>query len=215
MTITPSPTIAALEDRLRTVLPTDVDHASIRLWDEQGEYLTVRRNELDPVSTTVDIGVMVSIWDGGGLGYSATSDLSEPGLQAAVDRARHWASLTAGVAVMETPTLGHPVGEYASMVEIGWDEVPLSDRIDLIRHQSQLLGIDERIVDWSASLARRDVNTLLLTHAGGRVEQQYRFVYPNLRATANEGSNTQTRTFGGRAFCGQGGAEVLGRYGFG
>jgi predicted Zn-dependent protease len=40
-------------------------------------------------------------------------------------------------------------------------------------------------------------------------------VYPSLNATANEGTNTQTRTFGGHAFCGQGGAEVLGRYGFG
>ena len=215
MTITPSPTVVALEDRLRDALPVDVDHATIRLWDEQGEYLTVRQNELDPVSSTVDIGVMVTIWHGGGLGYAATSDLSEGGLRDAVDRARHWASVTAGVVAMDTPSFGHPVGEYSSVVEIGWDEVPLGDRIDLIRQQSRLLGIDDRIVDWSASLARRDVNTLLLTNGGGRVEQQFRFVYPNLRATANEGSNTQTRTFGGRAFCGQGGAEVLGRYGFG
>lgn len=215
MTITPSATTVALENRLQAALPTDVDHATIRLWDEQGEYLSVRQNQLDPVSSSVDIGVMVTVWNGGGLGYAATSDLSESGLQSAVDRARYWASVTAGVAVVDTPTLGHPVGHYASTVEIGWDEVPLGDRIDLVRHQSQLLGIDERIVDWSASLVRRDVDTLLLTNGGGRVEQQFRFVYPNLRATANEGSNTQTRTFGGRAFCGQGGAEVLGRYGFG
>jgi len=56
---------------------------------------------------------------------------------------------------------------------------------------------------------------VLLTNGGGRIEQQFRFVYPGLRATANEGANTQTRTFGANAFCGQGGAEVLGRYGFG
>ena len=36
-----------------------------------------------------------------------------------------------------------------------------------------------------------------------------------MRATANEGTNTQTRTFGANAFCDQGGAEVLGRFGFG
>ena len=34
---------------------------------------------------------MISIWDGGGLGYAATADLSDAGLAAAVERARHWA----------------------------------------------------------------------------------------------------------------------------
>jgi len=104
-------------------------------------------------------------------------------------------------------------------VEITWDTLPLDDRIGLLQQQSRLLGIDDRIVNWGASLVRRDVDQLLLTRsrvgATGRIEQRFRFVYPSLQATANEGTNTQTRTFGGHAFCGQGGAEVLGRYGFG
>ena len=68
-------------------------------------------------------------------------------------------------------------------------------------------------------LVRRDVDQLLVTVSRdggtGTIEQRFRFVYPGLAATANEGTNTQIRTFGGHAFCGQGGAEVLGRYGFG
>src|SRR4029077_14723035 len=67
----------------------------------------------------------------------------------------------------------------------------------------------------NASLVKREVDTLLLTSAGGRIEQRFRFVYPGLKAVANEGINTQTRTYGAGAFCGQGGAEVLGRHGFG
>src|SRR4029077_13747479 len=67
----------------------------------------------------------------------------------------------------------------------------------------------------NASLVKREVDTLLLTSAGGRIEQRFRFVYPGLRAVANEGTNTQTRTYGAGAYCGQGGAEVLGRHGFG
>ncbi len=215
MTVTASATIAALEDRLRAALPTDVHHASIRLWDEHGEYLTVRQDQLEPVTTTVDVGVMVTVWDGGGHGYAATSDLSERGLADAVDRALAWTRATAGLGVVADPPLAHPVGTYSSPVEIGWEELPLGDRIDLLNQQSRLLGGDDRVVDWAASLVRRDVDTLLVTSEGGRVEQHFRFVYPNLRATANEGSNTQTRTFGRNAFCGQGGVEVLGRYGFG
>jgi predicted Zn-dependent protease len=215
MALTTSPSVLALEERLLAVLPRDVDYASIRLWDEHGESLAVRQNELEPLTTAVDIGVMVSVWVGGGHGYAATSDLSDRGLEEAVERARFWAAVTADAGIVSEPPLGHEVGEYASPVEVTWDDMPLSDRIDLIQRQSQLLGIDDRIVDWSASLVRRDVDTLLLTNEGGRIEQQFRFVYPGLRATANEGSNTQSRTFGSSAYCGQGGVELLGRYGFG
>jgi len=92
-------------------------------------------------------------------------------------------------------------------------------RLDLLQQQSRLLAIDDRIVNWGASLVRRDVDQLVLTRSSngdsGRTEQRFRFVYPSLSATANEGTNTQMRTFGAHAYCGQGGAEVLGRYGFG
>ncbi len=206
------------EDRLRAALPDDVDHAAVRLVDERSEHLSVRRNELEPVFNEFDTGVMISIWNDGGLGYAATSDLSEAGLAAAVERARYWARITAGAMVTTAAPTGHASGTYHSPVEVGWDTLPLDDRLELLHQQSRLLGIDDRIVNWGASLVRRDVDQLVLTRSprgDGRIEQRFRFVYPSLVATANEGTNTQTRTFGGHAFCGQGGAEVLGRYGFG
>jgi predicted Zn-dependent protease len=204
-----------LEERLRRALPTDVDHASARLVDERSEYLTVRRNQLEPIFNEFDTGVMIAIWNRGGLGYAATADLSDAGLAAAVERAGHWASVTAGTMVASTPPDDHATGTYVSPVEVSWDTLPLDARLDLLQQQCRLLGTDDRIVDWRASLVRRDVDQLLVTSGGARIEQRFRFVYPSLKATANEGTNTQTRTFGGHAFCGQGGAEVLGRYGFG
>ena len=116
---------------------------------------------------------------------------------------------------MTTPPSDHAIGEYRSPVEVDWETLPLDDRLELLHQQSRLLGIDDRIVDWNASLVKRDVDTLLVTSGGGRIEQRFRFVYPGLKAVANEGINTQTRTYGAGAFCGQGGAEVLGRHGFG
>ena len=208
-----------LEDRLRAALPPDVDYASARLVDERTEHLTVRRNELEPVFNEFDTGVMISIWNAGGLGYAATTDLSEAGLAAAVDRARYWAGVTAGAMVTTEAPSSHATGTYASPVEVTWDTLPLHDRLELLHQQSRPLGIDDRIVNWGSSLVRRDVDQLLVTTSNdgdaGRIEQRFRFVYPSLHATANEGANTQTRTFGGHAFCGQGGAEVLGRFGFG
>ncbi len=208
-----------LEDRLRAALPTDVDYASARLVDERTEHLSVRRNELEPVFNEFDTGVMISIWNGGGLGYAATTDLSPAGIAAAVDRARYWAGVTAGAMVTTAAPTSHATGTYTSPVEVTWDTLPLNDRLELLHQQSRLLGIDERIVNWGSSLVRRDVDQLLITSSksgdAGRIEQRFRFVYPSLHATANEGTNTQTRTFGANAFCGQGGADVLGRFGFG
>ncbi len=213
-----------IADRLKAALPTDVDYASARLFDERSEHLTVRQNNLEPIFNEFDTGVMISIWNDGGLGYAATADLSDAGLAKAVERARHWAGVTAGHLVGTdagtiAPPPHHPTGSYQSPVEVSWDSMPLDDRLELLHQQSRLLGIDDRIVDWSARLTRRSVDTLLVTAGkdGQRdaVEQRFAFVYPGMRATANEGVNTQTRTFGANAFCGQGGAEVLGRFGFG
>ena len=208
-----------IADRLRAALPTDVDYASVRLVDERSEHLTVRQHELEPIYNAYDTGVMISIWNEGGLGYAATADLSDAGLARAVAAARGWAAITAGSMVTTTMPSDHPTGTYTSPVEVSWDTLPLSDRLELLQQQSRLLGIDDRIVDWEASLTRRDVDTLLITAGSngesGHVEQRFSFVYPSMEATANEGINTQIRTFGGNAFCGQGGAEVLGRFGFG
>jgi predicted Zn-dependent protease len=206
--------IAVLEERFRRALPDDVEFASIRYVEERGEDLSVRQGVVQPVRTTFDAGAMVTVWHGGGAGYAATSDLTEAGLAAAVGEARRWARVTAGISVLAAPPLAHPVGEYESPVERAWTG-PLSERIDLLRHHDARLDIDPRIVDRAAGLRRCDVEVLTVTNGGGRVRQRFHHVFPDLRATANDGSNTQTRTFGRGAFCGQGGMEVLDRYGFG
>lgn len=205
---------AHLEAALVAALPADVDYASARLVTERSEALSVRRGELEPVVNGFDRGVMITVWHQGGLGYGATGDLSPAGLAAAVDAARHWARRTAGYGMLDDVPLGHGVGSYASPVQTPWTP-DLGDRIDLLHRQAARLAVDDRIVDWEASLMRRHVTTVLLTNGGGRIDQRFDFVYPSLRATANDGPRTQTRTHGAGAFNGQGGMEVLDRYGFG
>jgi predicted Zn-dependent protease len=207
-------TLTQLESRLRAALPTGVDYASVRFSEARGEFLTVRRGVVEPVTTTLDVGAMITVWAGGGHGYAATSDLSPAGLSAAAARAAEWAAHTAGRSVVETPPFDHPTGSYHSPVDQPWDDTTLSDRIDLLRQADSKLKIDDRIVDWSATIGRLDTDTLILTSGGGRVEQRTRNTYPGIAVTANEGSNTQTRTHGHGAFVGQGGREVLSRHHF-
>ena len=211
--------IEQLEGRFRTSLPTDVDYASLRFSEARGEHLSVREGVLEPVSTSLDVGVMITVWAGGGHGYAATSDLTAAGLSEAVDRAKRWAAVVAGRGVLSEPPLDHPVGSYSSTVEQSWADTTLDDRVSMLfAADARLQGLDgspdERIVDRSAGLDRIDTDSLLLTSGGGRVEQYIRNTYPSLSVTANEGSNTQRRTHGRGSFVGQGGREVMHRYGF-
>jgi predicted Zn-dependent protease len=53
-----------------------------------------------------------------------------------------------------------------------------------------------------------------LTAGGGRVEQKLTFLVPHVEVAANDGTDTQYRTLGGRGFCRQAGWELLENVGF-
>jgi predicted Zn-dependent protease len=197
-------------ERFRAVAPA-VDFCSLRFMQTRSSYLSVRQNILQPVSTAEDIGAMITVIDKGGLGYAGTSDVTESGLRRAAEHARSWAQRSAGHSVVDFSTVAQPRphGTYISPVQLSWHDVPLSDKIDLLRSTSETLKNDERIADWEASLWHTESDTLFVTADGGRVHQVFSYVVPMLSATANAGAETQTRTFAGRGYCRQGGLEVL------
>ncbi len=193
-----------------------VDFCSLRYVRERSEYLAVRQDVLQPVATSEESGAMLTVYDGGGTGYAATSDLSLSGLRHAAAQAHAWARLSARQSMMDFSQLivAPPHGEYTSVERQPWHSVPLSEKIDLLRAECARLKTDDRIVDWEASLWYTAIDTLYLTADGGQVEQRFRYLVPMLSATANAGAETQTRTFGGRGYCRQGGLEILDHVGF-
>jgi predicted Zn-dependent protease len=198
-----------IEKRFRQAAPAG-EYCSLRVVRERYEILSVRQNVPQPVQSSEDLGGMVTVAAGGGVGYAATADLSAGGIQRAIDEAADWARRTAGVSLFAEPAgWTHPTGEYVGPVASPWESTSLADKLDLLVTQGRRLRLDERIVDWEASLWGIWWEQLQLTGAGGRVAQQCSFVVPFLRATANEGADTQTRSLGGRGYCRQGGLEVL------
>ena len=208
--------IDRLENTFRKVLPK-ADFCSLRFVREEQEVLGVRRDVPEPIQRWIDVGAMVTVIDGGGLGYAATSDLSEKGLALATERALSWARMSSKAAVTDFSSLSlpAPVGEYEGPCEIPWESVPLKEKFDLLTELSRRLKRDARIIDWGSGLWRTQTETLYLTSHGGRVRQKFDFLVPALSATANRKSETQTRSFGGlRENCRQGGLEVLDHVGF-
>lgn len=204
-----------LVERFRDLAPR-VKFCSLRLVHSRSEYLSVRQNILQPVSTSEDVGAMVTVIDGGGLGYAGTSDLTETGLRRAIEHAHAWARSSAGRSVVDFSIVPfpQPTGEYLSPVRTAWEAIPLSEKIDVLKTECQRLKIDERIVDWDASLWNTASDTLYVTADGGQAQQRFRYIVPMLSVTANAAAETQSRTFAGRGYCRQGGWEVLRQSGF-
>jgi predicted Zn-dependent protease len=194
----------------------DVDFWSLRLVAEYDETLSVRRDVVRPPRSGEDVGAMITVGDGGGVGYAATCDLTADGLRAAADRARVWAHRAAATG-MGAPLARPPAlrGEYATAARVPWRSVPLGDKLDLLRRECARLKTDDRILDWEAALWHTEVDSLFVTSDGGSLRQRFEYLLPMLSATANAAVETQTRTFGGHAYAQQGGLEVLERVRFG
>jgi len=205
----------AVARRFRSVKPA-VDFCSLRIVKERKEMLSVRQHVLQPAEEHIDQGGMVTVLHRGGLGYAATSDLSQAGLEAAIERAKTWAELCADRAVFDfrKVPVSHAKGTYESPVQQPWDDVALSDKIDLVMSESQAVPQDERLVDWETSLMFLEVETLYLTTDGGHIQQRLHHLSPGLAVVANKGGDTQLRSLGMRGFSQQGGWEVLERVGY-
>jgi predicted Zn-dependent protease len=215
--LTDSPLRAAAQ-RFLALVPAGVQ-ATVRLYREKSETVSVRRGVLEPLSAQDDLGAMVTVLDGG-LGYAATSDLSTSGLRAALDRARLWAQQTAGKTVTDFAAVQQfqpgfaPKGQFHHQARQSWFGTPLADRIALVKDQEARLAVDSRLVDRQASLWGLSVDTLLVSAAGADIEQSYDLLVPYLQAVASDGRETTLRSLGGRGSCRQGGLESLGDTGF-
>jgi predicted Zn-dependent protease len=183
---------------------------------ERSELVHVRQGILQPVQYREDVGAMVTVVHKGGLGYGATTDLSAAGLKHAASEALSWAARSAGKAVTDFSKipLPRPSGDYESPVRERWDSVPMADKIALLKNECARLKTDDRIVDWQTGLWHADWETLYATADGAQGTQTLSLMVPIMIATANEGTETQIRTFGGRGYCRQGGMEVLDSTGF-
>jgi predicted Zn-dependent protease len=205
-----------LESDFRDLCPR-AGYASLRFVRDEHELVSVRQNIAEPVHRSEEAGVMVTVIARGGCGYAATSDLTRSGLARALAEATSWAERAAGRSVVDFSSvpMPHPVGEYHGPNRVPWSAWSLEEKFDRLQNESRRLKIDDRIVDWQASLWHARSEVLFLTSGGGRMHQTFHYLVPSMNATANEKSDTQTRSLGGlREHCRQGGLEILETIGF-
>ena len=204
----------ALERAFAAVVPAGIA-CSLRSERTVGEYLSVRRGVAAPPRRSTNVGAMLTVEHNGGIGYAATTDLSEAGLRRTLTNALEWAKASAGRLVPGFPasTMTAEKGVFATIERAPWNSLSSADKIAYLLDLSARLKLDGRINDWGASLAHSKTESLLLTTKGGRIQQTVGVVAPAMFAAASSGSQTQRRSFGDSKIR-QGGFEVLDGMGF-
>ena len=194
------------------------DTWSIRVMRSRSESLCVTRGVVDPVHLGDDLGAMVTIAAGGGIGYAATSDISAAGLDAAGRTALAWAHRTAGrmVAAIDFPSArAAPVRfEHEARPRQAWESLGRGDKIERLKASAAKLKRSDGIVDWHAGVSFTDEEVVLATSRGDFIRQKRGLVTPSLAASASGSGETQTRTFARGGMMRQGGWEALDDLGF-
>ncbi len=209
--------VESLAQRFRRLAPGGLDHVSLRVVQESSNATRVRQDVVEPADRSEDSGAMITLVTGDGLGYAATGDLSDGGLRAAIERAMQWAELSRGRSVFDgcPPRLPSSSGRHRSAT-VKPLTLSTAERIELLMRESKSCRLDERIVDWEASLWTVHSRQLSVSADGGETLQEFDFTIPALHVIAHADGMTQTRSWGGRynGYCQQGGFEVIERSGF-
>jgi predicted Zn-dependent protease len=208
--------VESLLSRLPGTLRSEAEFWSVRVVHERTDDHAVRNDVAQPLRIASDRGAMVVAWCGSGAGYAATADLSESGLQAALDIATQRAKASASVSLIDYTRIARPTesGSYASPATS--DTLPARrEWLERLQHECAAANIDGRIVERLAGVQITQSEQTFLTSDGVRIDQRFRFMLPQLSVTAHTDGVTQVRTLGGDyGTLAQGGIDVLAHFGF-
>lgn len=204
---------AQLKQRF-AALRSHAEFFSLRYVRQTSQHLSVRKNVAEPPHLSSDEGAMLTVRINGVEAYAATSDLSQRGLQRALEQAEQQARRLAPYSLLDLRNQPVSTSRADYLSPHLTDAFPsLSDCYHLLNTESAAVPKDKRLVSWQVSLGLDNVEQIYLNSAGAEIRQAQRYVYPGMSVTAYDGSDSQTRSLGRDNFGQQGGAEVIGNCG--
>jgi predicted Zn-dependent protease len=162
--------------------------------------------------TTISEGVMVEVLVNGQIGYGATNILTPSGIQAAATAAYQQAIAASAYQLYPITTVQRPkvVGQYVSPSVQPFNSLTpgeISEQLSKICHT---LKVDDLIVQTSATLITREIESWFVSSNGSDVYQKFLLMTTDYAATAQDGAIVQHRSDrGGLAKCYQGGMEYF------
>lgn len=181
---------------------------------EKTTYRTIRNEKLEESLTVLDQGVRVEVMKDGFIGYAGTQDTSASGVKRAEERALAMATAGSQNPVFRFTEKVRPYakGVYKTPIQKSLDAVSLKQIMDVLMDCSQSMKISDKIVQRSAGVVIIETEIHSKGPNGAETVQNFSIIALNISATAQEGSEVQTRTLSGRSSGYQIGSELFSRH---
>ena len=157
-------------------------------------------------------GVMVEVLVDGQFGYYGTPNLTSEGISDAASKAYRQAKLASQHSVFAFDTKARPAfkGEYNSPYTKDRESLSAGNLNQLLLTAYNNLKVSDKIVSASSLCQIIETSSRFISSNGSDINQDFLMLEFDLSATAADGSNQQTRTFGGmRGTCRQMGVEFF------
>lgn len=174
------------------------DFISVRRVERKGLYVSVRNDNFEGLSDSLDAGLMVEVMIDGHIGYGATNsqDLNE--ILKAAQIARENSLKTGKFALTKITMEQRPqtVGSYESPAQKSINDFDPKLAVDLLMSLNQEMNQDAKIINRIAGLSVNELKTHYLTTAGADIRQKIVYSKVSLSVTATDSNDTQSRSFG-------------------
>ena len=157
-------------------------------------------------------GVMVEVLVDGQFGYYGTPNLTSHGVSDAAMKAYRQAKIASQHSVFVFDAKARPSykGTYNSPFEKDRESLSAGNLNQLLLHAYKNLKVSDKIVSASSLCQIIETSSRFISSNGSDINQEFLMLEFDLSATAADGSNQQTRTFGGmRGTCRQMGVEFF------
>lgn len=214
VTATPIQTIADPADLLKDAIASldiPADWIGIRATREESVYRSQRDGKPEGNRRSLQQGAMVEVLVDGQMGYAATNRLTTEGLRQAAQQAFQQAQAAAPWRIHTfTPSIRPTtLGIYQTFVERPLKTLTAGHAHALLSRICDGLKVSDKIVQASASITAKEVDTWLASSSGTQVHQRFSLFTPTYGATAQDGPIVQTRSNSGRGHSYQAGWEFF------
>ena len=166
-------------------------------------------------STNSTHGIMVEILIDGQFGYYGTPNMTPEGISSAARKAFDQAKIASRYAVHSFDLTARPPhqGTYKSPFLKNKQSLSAGQLNNILLEAYQHLKVSKKIVSASSLCQVIESNFNFISSNGSDINQEFLMFEFDLSATAADGANQQTRTFGGmRGTCRQMGMEYFDKY---
>jgi TldD protein len=193
--------VICLKDLLKIALDEakrlGADYADARYLQRKNEPITTKNGAVQHMALLEDKGFGVRVLANGGWGFSSSNIITPAELKRCAAEAVAIARASAKVQ-KEPVTLSplKPVQDtYKTKVKLNPFEVPLSEKLDLLKSLDKEMKSDEKVKVTTSSLNSLQINKLFISTEGSVIEQEIVETGVNISATAAGNGDVQRRSF--------------------